>query len=258
MKYKLKIKYPDCPFEINSIVEKQTEGFLKDMYCLVDGTKHVRVLKESVENYPEIWEKVEELDYEILSFVDSKNPNKIFYKNKENKYVNDIYTLIEEHGYSINSIKRISDNIEFSIGDIVQLNDVWEESCSIKEINIYNDEVSFTILDNNCVGAYKRFQDFKKVEKPLFTTNDGIKIFEGNTIYSVTDNFELLKTDFATIKDLGIRCFSSKEAAEIYIIENKPYLSFSDLKIINQESMFLRNFIIFPENQLKELIKTKL
>lgn len=65
--------------------------------------------------------------------------------------------------------------------------------------------------------------------KPLFTTVDGKDIFIGDSVYAVSDDFQLLYTSYADESDRTIRSFSTKVAAEKYIEQNKPKYSEKDI-----------------------------
>ena len=49
-----------------------------------------------------------------------------------------------------------------------------------------------------------------------------------------------------------LKYFSTKEKAEEYILMNKPCLSINDLQFLKREA------IIYWDNKLKDLVKTKL
>lgn len=78
-------------------------------------------------------------------------------------------------------------------------------------------------------------EEFKKLKqpKPSFTTVDGVDIFKGDMYFLVEPNFYISKikswADDYSKSDTSVT-FSTKEAAELYIIENKPCLSLKDLK----------------------------
>ena len=70
----------------------------------------------------------------------------------------------------------------------------------------------------------------EKYRQPILTTEDNEELFGGESIYSVTDDFKLCYTSIATKENVqGVRVFAKKEAAEEYILMNKPLLSLNDL-----------------------------
>jgi hypothetical protein len=104
------------------------------------------------------------------------------------------------------------------------------------------------------------------VEKqPLFTTEDGKEIFEGDSVYwflrSSTDylykiNFvkDHLELDFKNIYAI----FSTKEAGEEYFIYNKPVLSLNDVASIYPGINKTHNSPSHQAEQLKQLVRNKL
>jgi len=104
------------------------------------------------------------------------------------------------------------------------------------------------------------WQEIVESKNPLFTTEDGVEIFEGTRMHCI--NLDLYRYYDETIaanihmnqsidKSHGIVWFSTKEAAKNYIIENKPCLSYIDiLNLCKKRDNF--------ETNIKQLIKSKL
>ena len=97
-------------------------------------------------------------------------------------------------------------------------------------------EAHYKILDEEG-GVYKIFSSEEKAKEyeeryktPILTTEDNVELFGGESIYSVTDDFQLCYTSIATKENVqGVRVFAKKEAAEEYTLMNKPLLSLNDL-----------------------------
>lgn len=100
-----------------------------------------------------------------------------------------------------------------------------------------NGTISKFEIDSNGVRVF--FEDkpknyhvslnnIKKVKQPLFTTEDGVDIFEGDKYYTVDSNFEIQSTFGG--EDEVDNTWSSKEKAEEYILLNKPCLSYGDVQ----------------------------
>lgn len=104
-------------------------------------------------------------------------------------------------------------------------------------------------------GKYiENTNDWEEIKQPLFTTEDGVEIFEGDTkeIFFIHKN-----NDFSVKSTLKRECklgsfsnnvlyFSTKKSAENYIKMNKPCLSLKDV------------FSVYPEYKTREPnIKTK-
>ena len=85
-------------------------------------------------------------------------------------------------------------------------------------------------------AAYPEF--WEEVLEPLFTTEDGVEILEGEEFYFVDSFWEIGKGK-ATVgckKITLMKEFSTKEAAEKYIDENKPKFSIKDIENTLKES----------------------
>ena len=189
-----------------------------------------------IENYSEFWEEVVEKDYEILSFI--SRIECIFNKNSKNTFGQNciLYEdLINDKNFKIHSVKRLSDGEIFTIGDLVEC-----EYCKgkITSLEIYGNDIYLKGLHNNMRFGYTLCKALdcdeipQKVKQPLFTTEDGVDIFENNTsIYHVDKslNIKFIKhKDFKVISK-NVKYFSTKEKAEEYILMNKPVLSLKDL-----------------------------
>ena len=229
MKYKLIKTYPGSP-KLHSIVEVKLDGYIHWNVNSNENNPTNYIHNSSMKQYEEFWEKVVEKDYEILSFINVNN--KIYklrfdghYFNDELKYNDYQYCL---NVLKIHSIKRLSDNVVFNIGDTVQLNDMWKYDCKIKEINIYNNEVSFTIQDKNISSAYRKFEQFKKVKCVLFTTEDNVEVINDETIvywlqFKSNMWFEYGSTPYYSISVTSgnYKAFSTIEARKQWL--NKKY-----------------------------------
>ena len=212
-------------------------------------------------DYPKYWQEVKELslleekvvekDYEILSFKDlhssrilTLSPNKQHYQDG-NMYLPIEKLLPNIKNWSIYSVKRISDSEVFTIGDKA-INNTYSQYCGIiSEIFIKDNKLELYISETIAGNMSLFLSNAKKYKKPLFITADGVDIFEADYVYGV--KFYMgeheLKTLIAHDKDVlstFIR-FSTKEAAEEYILMNKPLLSLSDvwdnLKVKDRESV---------------------
>ena len=102
----------------------------------------------------------------------------------------------------------------------------------------------------------------KHIKQPLFTTEDGVDIFEGVTIYGINNDWDVFShfMDLQNkVKSWGIKpIFSTKEKAEEYIIVNKPVLSLKDVATIYKGINKKTNHPSSQANQLKELVRNKI
>lgn len=95
-----------------------------------------------------------------------------------------------------------------------------------------------------------------KQRVPLFTTEDGVQVFEGSELWYVETDFMTmhiltLSKDYMPTKDH--KCFATEAAAKAYVRLNKPRFSLEDVK------QAWRNFTGLDDNQklITELEKLK-
>ena len=214
---------------ILAIIENEKKGF----YLYYD-------------KYAELIE-LPEKEYEILSIRYQYNNCIYRWDGKKFKYLLGVieldtvlkgYVGLYEKGNEIyiHSIKRLSDNVIFTIGDEIN------NSESSKLLNTKIE--SFCLNDIYMVKTTSGTQKLESLEhrkQPIFKTEDGVDIFKGDNFWSVyTPGYTGTFTDW-TIKefnktklsiwlhDKAIKRFSTKEAAEEYVLMNKPCLSINDL-----------------------------
>jgi hypothetical protein len=181
-------------------------------------------------------------DYEILSW---KYNDKIFAKDNSKTKDKLIYceegtwlSLIDlendrNNFYKIYSVKRLSDGEIFTVGDNTNAGTIKEFSICGNTLQLKVDGLIF--LDNYLV---------KHIKQPLFKTEDGVNLFEGDECYllhlplDTKTNLEYSKTLMRKeiLPNPSYRLiFSTKEKAEKYILMNKPCLSLQDIKnFLNQ------------------------
>lgn len=225
----------------------------------------------------EFFEEIVEKDYEILSFIANKNrkgitEGDIISLNKDNIFSGNSKDFIKISGslsealnsdvWNIHSVKRLSDGEVFTVGDKIE----GYDNTGIKEIKLFEHGLR-VITDANGKGVVTDklawdLKSCKKAKTPLFTTEDGVDIYEGDTIYSVFSNY-IISTDIAgKYKNSNSehpvehwcrddKYFSTKEAAEEYVLMNKPCLSINGV-------MTSQDGLIFAEKKLKQLVKSRL
>jgi hypothetical protein len=177
-------------------------------------------------------------DWEILSVLaDDGNP--IYYPSRDI-----IDACLKRNGERIHSVKRNSDQITFTVGDIIEgaqleaHNTVSHHPTEIKSIRVINGTIGLAYGNGGEViisHAKKLPESQPKEQVPLFTTEDGVKVMEWDTFYYVPESMEWVNSCCRAMPQPpeSFKYFSTKEAAEQYILENKPCLSLNDVKLIS-------------------------
>lgn len=224
-KFKLIKEYPGSP-KLNTIVdlERSVNGqIVQGKWCY------------DIDKTPEFWEEVVEKDYEIVSLIEGKL---IYPCDKYSKdYINQLFNTL---GVSIHSVKRLSDGEVFTVGDSI-------ETGIIKTIFLPNDtslkEITFHVT-NDDEDTY--LSEAIKSKQPLFKTEDGVDIYEGDTYYElITPDFhnkpciwnilpnktrDNINYDQEGNRRNGRIWFSTNETAEEYIMLNKKQFSYLDVE----------------------------
>jgi len=140
------------------------------------------------------YEKVEDKEYEILSFKD--NEGKIWKADTQLKDCwcchNEIIPFYQEKqllvfkGFDIYSIERLSDGEVFTVGNKLVLSKymLGEKFLSIDKIYFNeHDQLSFSTIRSQAPKAFVfgiSDLNYKRYKKPLFTTKDGVDIYKGD------------------------------------------------------------------------------
>jgi len=285
--YKLKKWYPSLPKDwevgmevsrwgraVNNIFSPRSSKY-KNYYVSFDEINNFEFWEEVIEypigtNMGVVIEEIVEKDYEILSFVRNESSliykGTIFMKDENNKY-NSSYKysgLTLEHclkgGFDIHSIKRLSDGEVFTVGDkIIGTYSTKERThgyVTIQKIYLKNGILHISIdagfIDSSLCNGFEKINHFKQ---PLFTTEDGVDIFEGDKVHTVTPNFNLGLSGELKYKSV-MKCFSTKEKAEEYVLMNKPSLTYIEvMKLWNSQCSNWRDSF---KSELTKLVKSKL
>jgi hypothetical protein len=242
--YKLIKKYPNSP-QLGTVVNYSEKH---QIYNNNGGDFYTELPKHQVENLPEFWEEVIEKGFEVLSICYDEviYANKIqgkdywdgfgFWDYKENSEV-----------IKIHSVKRLSDDVIFSIGDTTN-------GGIIKEFSIHGSKLQLK------VDGLIFLDDFLVKKTKIFTSEDGVDIYEGDVVtWLHGDNMSIAnigKAHSSMYKHL--KYFSTKEKAEEYINFRKPCLSINDIKSISVVTDNPFGLIEVLEDTLKELVKSKL
>ena len=185
------------------------------------------------------WEEIIPKEWEILSFVDRGRVLSVVDNIAFNGKLLECLS-----NYPIRSVKRLSDGVIFTLGDII-LNG---SNYVISSITVEDNEALLWVEDDYCSLS---IECAKKVEL-LHTTKDGYKINTGDK-YFIVENFrirEVVGGTFTKSKWDDFR-FKGRENAENWILYNKPCLSLNDV----MQRFTVRNINC---DELEELIKTRL
>ena len=238
-KYKLIKKYPSLPsdWEEGMIVKRITPHNLYLSYWPESDKHYVEsVPPREVENYPEFWEEVKD-NYEIL--------DKDYIPGYRSFGSNDNSNM-----WKIKTIKRLSDREIFSIGDKVEHKK--GAKFTIKDIRIYEGNLQLT----SGTGIVASIGNIEHQKEPLFVTEDGVEIFEGDSYYFVTSHWRIFKelpANKFSGKSTGIKYFSTKEAAKKYVDENKPRYSKKDIKNLIDNASTTSDYYCYKKELLSYL-----
>lgn len=186
--------------------------------------------------HPEYWELVTNKNYEILDFIATKAHGKeghivdTFNTGDHNKLQDYISNT---SWWKINSVKRVKDNQVFKVGDKIGHTIVKSEASKITSINLIKDKIYFSTED--CDSKKGTALSCAIKSKPLFTTQDGVDIYEGDRYYWVNRKrkyLDVLSCEASSkyfYNDINFLHFSTKEAAKKWIYYNKPMLSLNEI-----------------------------
>lgn len=248
-KYKLIKEYPGSE-------NLETIAWIDGYKTHFNGNEYIDEIIE-FDNYPEFWQEVIEKEYEILSFKDkysnlvvNKTNHQYLYQGKSRGMeVSLDFCLGRAKKYwDIYSIKRLSDGEIFTIDDKTKYGTITE---------FYLTHDNFIVYKTSTGSSGVNISLWKKTKKPLFTTEDGVDIFEGNEYTFVRSNYSyktciaISSHESSKLSNDYLGDFSTKEAAEEYILINKPCLSINDIKTLRY-----KNLMIYDED-LKQLVKSK-
>jgi hypothetical protein len=230
----------------DSLLTKTADGWYntsKTSYTdkIVSQRKNITILKPD-----------DKKDYEILSFKDMLN-NLI--TKKEGKFLTSYHeTEYKEERLikkcEIHSVKRLSDGEVFTVDD-----DFTSKEGSKFKIRRFQWIIGGLKLEvvNNTTGGYHSLLDIQLTKKPLFTTEDGVDIFEGDKSCWVDKNFCCSHvTKYCGDLGKSVKYFSTKKVAEEYILLNISKLCINDIMDVTDTNneMALKDF--------KKLVKKKI
>lgn len=215
--------------KIRKFKHKKTGHIFEQDGSYYNRPKHEHIpawLVEGSNDWEEIIESTKvEKDYKILSLTihDSRLSDMTGYGNEY------IEALLKDRLNKIHSVKRILDGEIFTIGD----------NCEYGIItNMFITKEGYCMTGTRTSPYSCNILYLKHKKQPLFTTEDGVDIFEGDTCVSIfKSNYQYsgihnwAKKEWFTKTSLDINklYFSNKDVSEEYILMNKPCLSINDI-----------------------------
>jgi hypothetical protein len=180
-----------------------------------------------VEPSSQFWEDITQ-EYEIQTW--SFGRNREFFTSHPDSTVE----------YNIHSVKRVSDGKIFTVGRSIKCG---KDHAWIKKIiNIYlvesSNKIWFTTKGPDDIDTFDYFLDEVDTVECLLKSDDGVDLFEGDLIYGIyADDWavfthKLYNGGLAHKQKWKHGKFSSKEAAQEYILMNRPCLSVEQVKNI--------------------------
>jgi hypothetical protein len=246
---------------------------LKDNYLHpIFGTARAPLASWILENSKD-WVKIVEPQYTITRIKNTRDNGKfanltLIHFDKKDEYMMqwesekgtkygyyvDFMLAGTNHDNIIYSVRRESDGEIFSIGDYTQHG-------KIISFDYYKEFIAAITYLNKEVGSVScSLYELHKINQPLLITEDGVEIFgKTGSLYYITNNWVVLKDAYWYNNTNGCKFFYKKEAAEEYIIMNKPCLSINELKQFRMIAGVENNkfYISIYEDILKNLVKTK-
>ena len=265
VKYRLIREYPGSPKLGTIVVDTNINNGAKDAYFSENwgkpnsGTAFFIGKNHDCENQPEFWKKVEDRDYEIIKLVTTTCPGdnpvsdmycngQIAWSTDDNPKYKYPENILKEGLHEIHTIRRLSDGAIFSIGDKLVLDNYMSGRKYITIDRIYYNEhkqLSFStnIKPPPCTFVFGLSDiNCKRYKEPLFITEDGNEITEGDKYwYVVVHDRGIISFAWEPMlhicdwsnpfkPPLGKFQFSTKEAAERWVDENKPKYSKKQIK----------------------------
>lgn len=259
IQYKLIQEYPGSP-KLGTIDWYKTDEFGPSSNSIWQGTNFY-------DAHPKYWQKVEEVDYEIIS-LKLTGGEIITFKNGKCIHRTDDqsvdYTFNLDKCMSnlssteyIHSVKRLSDGEVFTIGDNINY-DHYSNFNKITKISINQKGSIKEGVWVNYAGGSCHLSIAKKLPKktPLFTTEDGKEIFEGDKYYVVYADFSLFGYNAIENKIAAGNKFSSCKKAEKFKLLNYPVLCLNDLLSVWGNAEYPEKSPLFKK--FEELAKSKL
>lgn len=249
-----------------------------------DEDRYKDALMFLASKYDDFWQQVEKFkqskqkqsnrDWEIVSFIESGLEYKLIDWQKYQCYTQPTYeapgrqmslSFALRNNAKIHSVRRLSDGEVFTVGDCIEYMQWTDGGRTIKiaKFQIKGDEMYLVNAANNMSANIREADKIKR--QPLFTTEDGKDIYEGdkslNSVVFEDFSFNYNEPQYQTLVEINIfkdkiKIFSTEEAAKEYILMNKPCLSYNH--VMEYCNQIINRFAPPFKEGLKELAKQKI
>jgi hypothetical protein len=192
-------------------------------------------------------------EYEIVSM--KCKTSGVLYHNKQQIS----HCLQRSNFYAIHSVRRLSDGEVFTLGD--ELEDTFmdnQEKIDAFLPNYKGNQLWLSIDKERGFGCALSVANKRPTPKPLFTTEDGVDIYEETvTLHGInTETWIPGRLHFSRIfQDPEWKWFAIPYNRDRYILMNKPTLSLNEvLGILQSEAWHSTDFV----EKINQLAKAKL
>lgn len=230
--YRLQKAYPGS-LEVGTEVKWGNNGLSGECYEARVKAGIFRFRKDIIENNPEFWQEVEQLDYEILTFSDNVTKGVLYEKQPSGRYGKGGFSTedcLVKYGNSIHSVKRLSDGVVFTVGDCVVTKNVLIPEI-ITGFRINDGKTSFKKgIWVTVKNGGMHLDRIKEIRRPILTTEDGVPVYSYDSVqhWVINGNYEyalgLHKPNVDLLRDEPntYKVFSIENAARDYVRKNTP------------------------------------
>ena len=254
-KYKLLQEYPLLP-------NTMKVGFEVEWNNPLNAYHHALTLdvfnKSEVEKYPKFWKAIEISDFQITSLRGVKEfclEGKVYTIGSDGTFRSDghlinlsgisLHSMLHE-GNSVDSgvleilsVRRTVDYIEFTLGDKITPEPfVRGRKFTVVDKIYFNEhnQLSYSTKDGAAPKTFVFGQNTTHYKSPFFTSEDGVDMYEGDTIHVIQVDYtgkvttQILSYKITSNARVGdSKIFSTKDAAWEYILFHMKTLSVKDV-----------------------------
>jgi hypothetical protein len=198
---------------------------------------------EDLRRYADALSIAEQPSYRILAFQNREHQHMHYTRQEDGSYKsnNQIgglgtqgeYFLMNNENYFIKTVERASDGLVLSVGDRITYTTIVGPvlvSPTIREFEFIKTHIFIRLSSDTLLNL--EFPSIKVERAPVTTTQDGVVIFDPEqSIYPLNNQFHKCLPMRAKNVRVGStdRFFSTEEARDTYIFNNKPLLSYREV-----------------------------